>query len=133
MPNSFLPPAPQHTFSPSHLPLPLYILYTIFWPFISLFTISSSISQPSPATKDGKPAPSTARKRGVILVGDAYNMRHPLTGGGMTVGLHDAAILTRLLGDLAAPKRWFFITSVAARVLTPSRRTSAVRGMAKNQ
>ncbi|KAI5887401.1 SE-domain-containing protein [Schizophyllum commune H4-8] len=104
MPNSFLPPAPQHTFSPSHLTLPLYILYTILWPFISLFTLSSSIAQPAPATKDGKPAPSTARKRGVILVGDAYNMRHPLTGGGMTVGLHDAAILMRLLGDLAAPK-----------------------------
>lgn len=34
---------------------------------------------------------------GMILVGDAMNMRHPLTGGGMTVAFSDAAILTRLL------------------------------------
>ncbi|KAK6908404.1 squalene monooxygenase [Kwoniella mangroviensis CBS 8886] len=34
---------------------------------------------------------------GAILVGDAYNMRHPLTGGGMTVAFNDAIILTRYL------------------------------------
>jgi len=31
---------------------------------------------------------------GVIMVGDSWNMRHPLTGGGMTVALHDAVLLT---------------------------------------
>ncbi|PWZ01490.1 SE-domain-containing protein [Testicularia cyperi] len=36
--------------------------------------------------------------RGVIVVGDAMNMRHPLTGGGMTVGLWDAVHLTEALG-----------------------------------
>ena len=36
--------------------------------------------------------------RGVIVVGDAMNMRHPLTGGGMSVGLWDAVHLTNALG-----------------------------------
>nr|ODO01138.1 squalene monooxygenase [Cryptococcus depauperatus CBS 7855] len=35
--------------------------------------------------------------QGMILVGDAYNMRHPLTGGGMTVAWHDALLLTEYL------------------------------------
>jgi squalene monooxygenase len=26
---------------------------------------------------------------GVLVIGDALNMRHPLTGGGMTVSLRD--------------------------------------------
>lgn len=34
---------------------------------------------------------------GLILLGDALNMRHPLTGGGMTVALNDALLLSRLL------------------------------------
>ncbi|KAE8220729.1 hypothetical protein CF319_g5793 [Tilletia indica] len=37
-------------------------------------------------------------RQGVILVGDAMNMRHPLTGGGMSVGLWDVVYLTALLG-----------------------------------
>jgi squalene monooxygenase len=37
-------------------------------------------------------------RQGVILVGDAMNMRHPLTGGGMSVGLWDAIFLTHELG-----------------------------------
>ncbi|KAL9938028.1 hypothetical protein V8E36_002651 [Tilletia maclaganii] len=36
--------------------------------------------------------------QGVILVGDAMNMRHPLTGGGMSVGLWDVVYLTALFG-----------------------------------
>ncbi|XP_073124406.1 squalene epoxidase 3-like [Henckelia pumila] len=34
---------------------------------------------------------------GAILLGDAFNMRHPLTGGGMTVALSDVAVLRDLL------------------------------------
>lgn len=34
---------------------------------------------------------------GAILLGDSFNMRHPLTGGGMTVALSDVAILRDLL------------------------------------
>ncbi len=33
------------------------------------------------------------RKQGVVLLGDALNMRHPLTGGGMTVALTDVHLL----------------------------------------
>ncbi|KAJ7266860.1 squalene epoxidase-like protein [Mycena haematopus] len=35
-----------------------------------------------------------------ILLGDAWNMRHPLTSGGMTVVLNDVVILSSLLGAL---------------------------------
>ncbi|XP_031264408.1 squalene monooxygenase SE1-like [Pistacia vera] len=40
---------------------------------------------------------------GALLLGDSFNMRHPLTGGGMTVALSDIVILRDLLrplGDL---------------------------------
>ncbi|CAN3358830.1 squalene epoxidase Erg1p [Diutina catenulata] len=37
------------------------------------------------------------RVPGLVVIGDALNMRHPLTGGGMTVGLNDAVLLARLL------------------------------------
>ena len=37
---------------------------------------------------------------GALLLGDSFNMRHPLTGGGMTVALSDAALLTRMLSAL---------------------------------
>lgn len=38
---------------------------------------------------------------GAVLLGDSFNMRHPLTGGGMTVALADVAILRELLGGVA--------------------------------
>lgn len=34
---------------------------------------------------------------GAVLLGDAFNMRHPLTGGGMTVALADVVVLRDLL------------------------------------
>jgi len=40
---------------------------------------------------------------GALLIGDAFNMRHPLTGGGMTVALSDIVLLRDLIkpvGDL---------------------------------
>ncbi|KAF0886715.1 squalene monooxygenase [Crocuta crocuta] len=40
---------------------------------------------------------SPVNKRGVLLLGDAYNMRHPLTGGGMTVVFKDLKIWRKLL------------------------------------
>ena len=36
-------------------------------------------------------------KPGVILLGDAFNMRHPLTGAGMSVALNDVLIWRELL------------------------------------
>ncbi|KAK1440665.1 hypothetical protein QVD17_06494 [Tagetes erecta] len=37
---------------------------------------------------------------GALLLGDAFNMRHPLTGGGMTVALSDVVVLRDLLKPL---------------------------------
>ncbi|XP_031404561.1 squalene monooxygenase SE1-like isoform X1 [Punica granatum] len=37
---------------------------------------------------------------GALLMGDAFNMRHPLTGGGMTVALSDIVVLHNLLRPL---------------------------------
>jgi len=48
-----------------------------------------------PATMQGQ----SDSKEGLILIGDAWNMRHPLTGGGMTVALNDVVLLTRILSD----------------------------------
>lgn len=45
------------------------------------------------------PARTRQRPRGVVLVGDALNMRHPLTGSGMTVGLGDAVLVRDALRD----------------------------------
>ncbi|KAG2336035.1 squalene epoxidase [Suillus weaverae] len=42
------------------------------------------------------PAPQM-HKHGVILLGDAWNMRHPLTGGGMTIALSDVYIFSQHL------------------------------------
>ncbi|KAI2776098.1 SE-domain-containing protein [Daldinia loculata] len=37
---------------------------------------------------------------GLVILGDAMNMRHPLTGGGMTVALNDVVLLRDLLADI---------------------------------
>jgi squalene monooxygenase len=47
--------------------------------------------------------PSTQRTPGLILLGDAMNMRHPLTGGGMTVGFSDVLLLSKLLAPRRVP------------------------------
>lgn len=47
--------------------------------------------------------PSENRHLGVALLGDAMNMRHPLTGGGMTVALNDVVILSQLLSPQQVP------------------------------
>ncbi|XP_068180147.1 squalene monooxygenase [Antennarius striatus] len=44
--------------------------------------------------------PSPINKSGVLLLGDAYNMRHPLTGGGMSVALNDVGIWRSLLKNI---------------------------------
>ncbi|KAG9041751.1 Squalene epoxidase [Tulasnella sp. UAMH 9824] len=46
-----------------------------------------------PSTKQG----GKYHKPGAILLGDSWNMRHPLTGGGMTVAFSDVVIIRRLL------------------------------------
>lgn len=47
--------------------------------------------------------PSQQNKEGLILLGDAMNMRHPLTGGGMSVAFNDAVLLSDLLNPDRIP------------------------------
>lgn len=42
-------------------------------------------------------------QRGLLVLGDALNMRHPLTGGGMTVAFGDVVLLTDLLSPENVP------------------------------
>ncbi|KAG5725107.1 Squalene monooxygenase [Termitomyces sp. T112] len=51
------------------------------------------------------PVPQGARK-GVVLIGDAWNMRHPLTGGGMTVAFNDVVMLRTLLSPIEDLGNW---------------------------
>ncbi|OLL24513.1 Squalene monooxygenase [Neolecta irregularis DAH-3] len=44
--------------------------------------------------------PSSNSTPGVIILGDAMNMRHPLTGGGMTVALNDVVLFTKLMRNV---------------------------------
>ncbi|KAI4170533.1 MAG: hypothetical protein LQ343_004910 [Gyalolechia ehrenbergii] len=47
--------------------------------------------------------PSTQQVPGMVLLGDAMNMRHPLTGGGMTVAFNDVLMLRDLLSPEEVP------------------------------
>jgi squalene monooxygenase len=47
--------------------------------------------------------PSTNKTPGLIILGDAMNMRHPLTGGGMTVAFNDVVVLRDLLSPSVVP------------------------------
>ncbi|ENI00277.1 hypothetical protein COCC4DRAFT_34462 [Bipolaris maydis ATCC 48331] len=47
--------------------------------------------------------PSTQKQAGLIILGDAMNMRHPLTGGGMTVAFNDVVLLSSLLSPANIP------------------------------
>lgn len=49
------------------------------------------------------PATRANATPGLLLLGDALNMRHPLTGGGMTVALSDVVLLRDLLSPAAVP------------------------------
>lgn len=47
--------------------------------------------------------PSTQKTPGLIILGDAMNMRHPLTGSGMTVAFNDVVLLSSLLSPEKVP------------------------------
>jgi len=47
--------------------------------------------------------PATNRTPGLVILGDALNMRHPLTGGGMTVALNDVVTIRDLLSPEKVP------------------------------
>lgn len=47
--------------------------------------------------------PTTNKQPGLVILGDAMNMRHPLTGGGMTVAFNDAVMFSELLSPTNVP------------------------------
>ncbi|XP_058069670.1 squalene epoxidase 3-like isoform X2 [Magnolia sinica] len=61
----------------------------------------SAIDRGSIRTMPNKSMPASPYPTpGALLMGDAFNMRHPLTGGGMTVALSDIVVLHNLLKPL---------------------------------
>ncbi|KAJ9538043.1 hypothetical protein OSB04_030776 [Centaurea solstitialis] len=67
-------------------------LYNAFVASVDKGNIRTMPNRSMPA--DPQPTP------GALLMGDAFNMRHPLTGGGMTVALSDIVLLRDLLRPL---------------------------------
>ncbi|XP_041011633.1 squalene monooxygenase SE1-like [Juglans microcarpa x Juglans regia] len=67
-------------------------LYNAFISAVDKGNIRSMPNRSMPAAPHPTP--------GALLMGDAFNMRHPLTGGGMTVALSDIAVLRDLLSPL---------------------------------
>ncbi|RWR77945.1 squalene epoxidase [Cinnamomum micranthum f. kanehirae] len=58
----------------------------------------SAIDRGSIRTMPNKSMPASPYSTpGALLMGDAFNIHHPLTGGGMTVALSDIAVLQNLL------------------------------------
>ena len=47
--------------------------------------------------------PSEQKVPGLLFLGDALNMRHPLTGGGMTVAFNDVLLISKLLAPENVP------------------------------
>ncbi|PGH18298.1 hypothetical protein AJ79_00637 [Helicocarpus griseus UAMH5409] len=47
--------------------------------------------------------PTTNKTPGLVFLGDSLNMRHPLTGGGMTVAFSDVVVLRDLLSPEKVP------------------------------
>ena len=66
--------------------------------------------------------PLPIEKPGVLCLGDAFNMRHPLTGGGMTVALSDVAIC-RVLFQSIPDLYDYEAVREAARTLWNKRKT----------
>ncbi|EGC31901.1 hypothetical protein DICPUDRAFT_49927 [Dictyostelium purpureum] len=69
--------------------------------------------------------PNKISKPGVLLVGDSWNMRHPLTGSGMTVCLSDVSILTRLLANVSDLSNKKEIENVVAKFVQERRPLAA--------
>ncbi|PWN50632.1 SE-domain-containing protein [Violaceomyces palustris] len=67
-------------------------------------------------------------RKGVIVVGDAMNMRHPLTGGGMSVGLWDCIHLTQALGG----GKWYPLPTTAEADVVDLQDWEAIRPALKS-
>ncbi|ESR66416.1 Squalene monooxygenase [Citrus sinensis] len=61
----------------------------------------STVGKGNIRTMTNKSMPAVPKPTpGALLLGDAFNMRHPLTGGGMTVALSDIVVLRNLIKPL---------------------------------
>lgn len=76
-------------------------------------------------------AANTCTIPGSLLIGDAFNMRHPLSAGGMTVALSDIVVLRHLLKPLpnftdanAVLQRFYTLRKVSVNQLFSKRMTS---------
>lgn len=54
------------------------------------------------------------RKKGVVLLGDSLNMRHPLTGGGMTASFNDIITLNEKLANVDFSDNLALETAISA-------------------
>ncbi|KAJ7293793.1 squalene epoxidase-like protein [Mycena rebaudengoi] len=61
------------------------------------------------------PQGRSSSRPGVILIGDSWNMRHPLTGGGMTVALNDIVDLRPILAAIPDWSNWKAVNGAVAR------------------
>lgn len=71
---------------------------------------------------------TTNRRPGLVILGDALNMRHPLTGGGMTVAFWDVVHTRRLLSKESVPElgNTAMVTRRMENLHWTRKRTSAV-------
>ncbi|RCI05072.1 Squalene epoxidase [Rhizopus stolonifer] len=60
--------------------------------------------------------PSLNHVEGMIVLGDAMNIRHPLTGGGMTVAFNDVVLLKQLLSPENIPS--FTLTNLILKKMS---------------
>jgi Squalene epoxidase len=74
----------------------------LFRVFILVTQVRHRFSSPHAHTNKRTHTPNNSQSQeGLILLGDAFNMRHPLTGGGMTVGLSDASIVADIIDSVS--------------------------------
>ena len=74
-------------------------------------------------------APCTNKTPGVFMLGDAMNMRHPLTGGGMTVALWDVIHFSQLLNKSNDIKNNETMLEISRQVILSRRGRSGVIGV----
>ncbi|KAJ2933432.1 hypothetical protein H1R20_g3668, partial [Candolleomyces eurysporus] len=58
---------------------------------------------------------TSSTKKGVFLLGDSFNMRSPITGGGMTVALKDVVYLRRAFKDVSLLEDWSQVGPIIRR------------------
>jgi squalene monooxygenase len=89
-------------------------------PFKAAAAEQEAICMPNRALTAASPT-----KTGVVMVGDTLNMRHPLTGGGMTVALKDVELLSSCLSRVSLAEPAFSEKSVEQAIARFSSKRNA--------